>query len=369
MGDRLLRHVGPGGTVARLGGDEFAVLLRDVTDAAEAEREAEALRSVLRAPVEVDGVTLVVEAGVGLSLSPDDATDASEMLQHADVALYVAKRTHVGVSVYDPADDEHSPERLRLLAELARAIESDELVLHYQPKCALDGTVRGVEALVRWRHPERGLLPPAEFIPAAERTGLIHPLTDVVLSAALARARHWYDAGTPTAVAVNVSTRTLLDSGFADRVLAHLAAHRTPPALLGLEITETTIMEDPDRALAVLTRLADAGVRLSIDDFGTGYSSLAYLKSLPVHELKIDRSFVAGMMTSERDRVIVDSTVALGRRLGLDVVAEGVEDEPTRVALDDLGCELAQGFLFSRPVPGAGRPPAVDLAPLAQPAP
>jgi EAL domain-containing protein (putative c-di-GMP-specific phosphodiesterase class I) len=190
-----------------------------------------------------------------------------------------------------------------------------------------------------------------------------------VLSAALARARDWYDAGTPTSVAVNVSTRTLLDGGFADRVLAHLAAHRTPPALLGLEITETTIMEDPDRALAVLTRLSDAGVRLSIDDFGTGYSSLAYLKSLPVHELKIDRSFVAGMTTSERDRVIVDSTVALGRRLGLDVVAEGVEDEGTRAALGDLGCELAQGFLFSRPVPGTGRPPAVDLARMVTPAP
>jgi diguanylate cyclase (GGDEF)-like protein len=371
LGDRLLRHVREqgSGTVARLGGDEFAVLLPGVADAEEAVREAESVRSVLRAPVEIDGVTLAVEASVGLSLAPDDAADASEMLQHADVALYVSKRTHAGVAVYDPADDEHSPERLRLLAELARAIESDELVLHYQPKCALDGTVRGVEALVRWRHPERGLLMPADFIPAAERTGLIHPLTDVVLSAALARARDWYDAGTPTSVAVNVSTRTLLDGGFAARVLAHLAAHRTPPALLGLEITETTIMEDPDRALAVLTRLSDAGVRLSIDDFGTGYSSLAYLKSLPVHELKIDRSFVAGMTTSERDRVIVDSTVALGRRLGLDVVAEGVEDEGTRAALGDLGCELAQGFLFSRPVPGTGRPPAVDLARMVTPAP
>jgi diguanylate cyclase (GGDEF)-like protein len=361
MGRRLLEHVGADGTVARLGGDEFGVLLPDVAGAAGAERAAEALRCVLRAPAEVDGVALVVEAGVGLSLSPGDANDASEMLRHADVALYVAKRSHAGVSVYDRAEDEHSPGRLRLLADLARAIDGGELVLHYQPKCALDGTVRGVEALVRWRHPERGLLAPDEFIPAAERTGLIHSLTDVVLDAALAQARRWDDAGSPTAVAVNVSTRTLLDPGFAERVLAHLAAHRTPASLLGLEITETTIMEDPERALAVLTRLADAGVRLSIDDFGTGYSSLAYLKSLPVHELKFDRSFVAGMTSSERDRVIVDSTVALGRRLGLDVVAEGVEDEDTRVALGDLGCELAQGFLFCRPVPGARRPPAALL--------
>ncbi|MGH8894404.1 MAG: putative bifunctional diguanylate cyclase/phosphodiesterase, partial [Actinomycetes bacterium] len=231
---RLSAHVGSRGTVARLGGDEFAVLLPDVTDAQTALVEADALREALRAPVEVDGVALVVEASAGLSLHPADAADASAMLQHADVAMYVAKRTHRGVAVYDRADDEHSPERLRLLADLARAIESGELVLHYQPKCALDGTVHGVEALVRWQHPERGLLPPAEFIPAAERTGLIHPLTDAVLAAAVAQARRWYDAGTPTQVAVNVSTRTLLDAGFADRVLAHLSAHRTPAELLGL---------------------------------------------------------------------------------------------------------------------------------------
>ena len=358
---RLRNHVGPNGTVARLGGDEFAVLLPDVGDGPAALVAAEALRGALRAPVEVDGVSLVVEASAGLSMHPADAADASAMLQHADVAMYVAKRSHRGVALYDRADDEHSPDRLRLLTDLARAIESDELLLHYQPKCGMDGSVHGMEALVRWQHPTRGLLPPAEFIPAAERTGLIHPLTDVVLDTAVAQARLWYDEGTPTPVAVNVSTRTLLDAGFADRVLAHLSAHRTPPELLGLEITETTIMEDPERALAVLTRLAAAGVRLSIDDFGTGYSSLAYLKALPVHELKIDRSFVAGMTNSERDRVIVDSTVALGRRLGLDVVAEGVEDEPTRAALAGLGCELAQGYLFSRPVPAASLRAGVDL--------
>jgi diguanylate cyclase (GGDEF)-like protein len=350
---RLTNHVGDTGVVARLGGDEFAVLLPDVPSRAEAVLSAEALRAVLREPLEVDGVPLVVEASAGLSMNPADAADASTMLQHADVALYVAKRTHRGVVVYDRADDDHSPERLRLLADLAVAIETDELVLHYQPKVGVDGSLRGVEALVRWQHPERGLLPPMEFIPVAERTGLIHSLTDVVLDAAVAQARIWYDAGTPTPVAVNVSTRTLLDSGFADRVMAQLAVHRVAPGLLCLEITETTIMEDPDRARAVLTRLAGAGVRLSIDDFGTGYSSLAYLKTLPVHEIKIDRSFVAAMTTSEPDRVIVESTVALGRRLGLAVVAEGVEDEATRDALVALGCELAQGFLFSRPVPAA----------------
>jgi diguanylate cyclase (GGDEF)-like protein len=347
---RLTLHVGDAGVVARLGGDEFAVLLPDVPSRAEAVLSAEALRAVLREPLEVDGVPLVVEASAGLSMHPADACDASTMLQHADVAMYVAKRTHRGVVVYDPADDDHSPERLRLLADLAVAIESDQLVLHYQPKVGVDGSLKGVEALVRWQHPERGFLPPVEFIPAAERTGLIHSLTDVVLAAAVGQARVWYDAGTPTPVAVNVSTRTLLDSGFADRVMSQLAVHRVAPALLCLEITETTIMEDPDRARAVLTRLAAAGVRLSIDDFGTGYSSLAYLKTLPVHEIKIDRSFVAAMLDSEPDRVIVDSTVALGHRLGLAVVAEGVEDQATRDALVGLGCELAQGFLLSRPM-------------------
>jgi len=362
MAARLREHVAPTqGAVARLGGDEFAVLLGGVEDAAAAVAITESLRAALRAPVEIGGVTLGVEASAGLSLHPDDAGDASTMLQHADVALYVAKRTHLGVALYDAAQDEHTPERLRMLGELARGIDDGELVLHYQPKHHLGGTVHGVEALVRWRHPARGLLPPGEFIPAAERTGLIHPLTDVVLGMAVAQARRWYDEGTPTQVAVNISTRSLLHAGFADRVLAFLATARTPAGLLSLEITETTIMEDPDRALAVLTRLAGAGVRLSIDDFGTGYSSLAYLKSLPVHELKIDRSFVAALTTSQRDRVIVDSTVALGRRLGLEVVAEGVEDEATLLQLELLGCTLAQGFLFSRPVPADSLRPGVDL--------
>jgi diguanylate cyclase (GGDEF)-like protein len=361
MADRLRQHVGPDGTVARLGGDEFAVLLTDLGDATAAVAAAESIRLALHAPVTVGGVTLAVEASAGVSTSPGDATDASSLLQHADVAMYVAKRGHRGVALYDPADDEHSPDRLQLLADLARAIDADELVLHYQPKCDLAGAVRGVEALVRWQHPTRGLLPPAEFVPAAERTGLIHPLTEVVLAAAARQARAWFDAGTPIPVAVNVSTRSLLDPGFAERVLAHLAAHRTPPELLGLEITETTIMEDPDRALAVLSRLADARIRLSIDDFGTGYSSLAYLKALPVHELKIDRSFVAAMTSSERDHVLVASTVALGHRLGLDVVAEGVEDEATRDALAGLGCELAQGYLFSRPAPAEALVAGRDL--------
>jgi diguanylate cyclase (GGDEF)-like protein len=364
---RLREHIGERGVVARLGGDEFAVYLPDAGDVLEAGTAAAAMREMLRTPIEVDDVPVIAEPSAGVSRHPADASDATEMLQHADVALYVAKRGHRGVAVYDPADDEHSPQRLRLLADLADALDAGDLVLHYQPKCRLDGTTVGVEALVRWAHPERGLLAPVEFVPDAERTGLIHRLTDVVLAAALTQARAWLDCGTPTQVAVNVSTRTLLDPGFAERVLAALSTRRVPADLLMIEITETTIMEDPERARTVLTALADAGVALSIDDFGTGYSSLAYLKSLPVHELKIDRSFVAAMTRSAADRVIVESTVALGRRLGLDVVAEGVEDDETRAALDEIGCPLAQGFHFARPVPAEALRLGRDREPAAGP--
>ena len=351
MARRLTALAGPDDLVARLGGDEFAMLLRDVDGAESAMLHAEVLRRALRAPVQVGGLDVALDARAGVSVHPADAADGPALLRHADVAAEHAKRTHAGSCAYDPALDQHSTERLGLLADLARALTAGELVLHYQPKCDLDGRVLGVEALVRWQHPQRGLLPPLTFLPVAERTGLVHPLTDLVLDLALAQVRRWRDGGREVPVAVNVSTRSLLQPGFAEKVLTALGRHGVPATLLGLEITETTIMEDPERALAVLTQLADAGVRLSIDDFGTGYSSLAYLKNLPVHELKIDRTFVAALTTSERDRVIVDSTVALGNRLGLDVVAEGVEDEATLAALAELGCRQAQGYFFSRPVP------------------
>jgi diguanylate cyclase (GGDEF)-like protein len=351
MARRLTALAGPDDLVARLGGDEFAVLLRDVDGAESAMLHAEVLRGALRAPVQVGGLDVALDARAGVSVHPCDAADGPALLRHADVAAEHAKRTHAGSCAYDPAMDQHSTERLGLLADLSRALTAGELLLHYQPKCDLDGRVLGVEALVRWQHPQRGLLPPMTFLPVAERTGLIHPLTDLVLDLALAQVRRWRDEGRELPVAVNVSTRSLLQPGFAEKVLTALGTHGVPPRLLGLEITETTIMEDPERALAVLTQLAEAGVRLSIDDFGTGYSSLAYLKNLPVHELKIDRTFVAALTTSERDRVIVDSTVALGNRLGLDVVAEGVEDAATLDALGELGCRQAQGYFFSRPVP------------------
>jgi diguanylate cyclase (GGDEF)-like protein len=351
MAARLVALAGPGDVVARLGADDFAVLLADVDGVDSAVVHAEVLRRALCQPVPVAGVDVVLGARAGISVQGVDAADGTAMLRHADVATEAAKHLHVDVRAYDAAQDQHSAERLGLIADLSRGLERGELILHYQPKRDMVGTVVGVEALVRWQHPARGLVAPMEFLPVAERTGLVHPLTEQVLDLALAQARTWADAGHPVPVAVNISTRSLLQPGFAEQVLTALGTHRVPPALLGLEITETTIMEDPQTALAVLTQLADAGILLSIDDFGTGYSSLAYLKNLPVHELKIDRTFVAALTSSERDRVIVDSTVALGGRLGLSVVAEGVEDQATLAELHRLGCRLAQGYLLGRPAP------------------
>jgi EAL domain-containing protein (putative c-di-GMP-specific phosphodiesterase class I) len=295
---------------------------------------------------------LDVEASIGVALYPDHGDGPEELLQHADIAMYVAKETHAGFVLFDPSQDQHSPRRLALLGELRRAIDQQQLLLHYQPKVdAHIGQVLGVEALVRWQHPEHGLLPPGEFIPLAERTGLITPLTHYVLDAALRQCNAWRQAGHELAVAVNVSARRLLDLEFPDEVAGLLARWEVPARLLVVEITESTIMADPTHAIQILERLNARGVEVSIDDFGTGYSSMAYLKSLPVHELKVDRSFVSKMTSNPSDAVIVRSTVDLGRNLGLRVVAEGVEDSVTLQELDALGCDAVQGYYISRPVP------------------
>jgi diguanylate cyclase (GGDEF)-like protein len=360
VGRRLDEFAGEGDVVARLGGDEFAVLLRAIDGESGARSAAEQVRDALRTPFEVAGLSLAIDVSLGLALLPassagsdlDAYTDAETILRQADVAMSEAKHGHAGLAVYASEHDHHSTEQLQLLGELRLAIDQRQLLLHYQPKFDLvTGEVRGVEALVRWQHPERGLVPPDSFVPTAERTGLINALTDYVLDMALGKAAYWLEHGLSVPMAVNISARSLLDAGFPDRVLAALSARRIPPASLILEITETTIMEDPAHALAALQRLHDAGVYLSIDDFGTGYSSLAYLKRLPVDEIKIDRSFISSLTVDARDRLIVASTVSLGRALGLDVVAEGVEDEQTAAALQTLGCDLAQGFHFGRPEP------------------
>jgi diguanylate cyclase len=351
VGERLRAVLRQVDTVARLGGDEFAVLLPRIETAEGAVTVADKLRAALEAPFVLEGLALEVEASIGVALYPDHAADADELLQRADIAMYAAKQARAGFVLFDPKLDQHSPRRLALLGELRRAIEHQQLVLHYQPKVdAHTGRVLGVEALVRWQHPTHGLIPPGEFIPLAERTGLIAPLTHYVLDAALHQCRDWLRAGHELSVAVNVSARRLLDLAFPDEVAGLLAAWEVPAQLLVLELTESTIMADPAHALQILRQLNIMGVQLAIDDFGTGYSSMAYLKDLPVHELKVDRSFVAQMTNNASDAVIVRSTVDLGRNLGLRVVAEGVEDQTTWQELDALGCDAIQGYHVSRPV-------------------
>jgi diguanylate cyclase (GGDEF)-like protein len=361
-GDKLLCQVGPrlrsvlrdGDTVARLGGDEFAVLLPSVDGVDEAKAVAERLREALHRPFDVDGVALDVEASVGIVLSPWHGTDTEELLRNADIAMYVAKELKAGAVVFEPDQHVTAPWRLTVLGDLRRALEgTDELFLNYQPKYTLDGErIEGVEALLRWQHPTGGLIPPDEFIPVAEGTGIILRLTERVLGLALVQMRHWLDAGHAVPVAVNLSTRCLLDVDLPELVQRLLAEHRVPAELLRLEVTESAVMGDAARCMEVLQRLHDLGVRLSIDDFGTGYSSMAYLRRLPVDELKIDRSFVLGMTTTEQDAVLVRTAIDLGHNLGLTVVAEGVEGAEHVLALRALGCDIAQGYHYARPMLG-----------------
>jgi predicted signal transduction protein with EAL and GGDEF domain len=337
--------------LCRLGGDEFAAIL-DGADEATALSVAKRLLEVISVTMDIDGVLLNVEASVGIALAPSlDDTDIETLLQHADIAMYTAKRARCGFSVYEADQDTTTRERLNLLGEMRQALVNDEFVLHYQPKVALiDNRLLGLEALARWQHPVRGLLSPGEFIPVAENTGLIVPFTLHVMRLAVRQIAEWQQDGEPLAVAVNLSPRCLADADLTGQILAILAAYDVAPALLKLEITENTLAHDPDRALATLTALHDAGISISIDDFGTGYSSMSYLKQLPVSELKVDRSFVMGMLTNADDGVLVRSVVDLGHNLGLTVVAEGVEDQATLEALAAVGCDIAQGFHLGRPM-------------------
>jgi diguanylate cyclase (GGDEF)-like protein len=352
VGERLRGSLREVDTVARLGGDEFAVLLPRIQTAEGAVAVAGKLQAAFDEPFRLDNLALDVETSIGVALYPEHGSDPDELLQRADIAMYVAKDTHAGFVLFDPSHDQHSPRRLALLGELRRAIDQQQLLLHYQPKIdAHTSQVLGVEALVRWQHPTHGLIPPGDFIPLAERTGLIGPLTHYVLDAALQQCHDWRQDGHELPVAVNISARRLLDLDFPDEVAGLLTHWRVPARLLVVEITESTIMADPTHAIQILGRLNEMGVQLSVDDFGTGYSSMAYLKTLPVHELKVDRSFVAQMTSDSRDAVIVHSTIDLGRNLGLRVVAEGVEDSLTLQHLVLLGCHAAQGYHISRPVP------------------
>ena len=352
VGPRLRQSVRDGDLVARLGGDEFAIFLRDVASVDEVLDVAARARAALNDPFLIEDLWLHVEGSLGIAIVPDHGTDVDALLQRADVAMYVAKEAHTGSCLYTPDQDPNSRRRLTLLSDLRLAIERGDLVLHYQPKADLrTRTIGDVEALVRWVHPDLGLIPPNDFIPLAERSGLIAPLTEYVLDEAVRTAASWRARGLHIRVSVNLSVRSLMDLGLPARVADCLAAAELPARYLELEITESTVMADPVRALQVLQPLADMGIRLSIDDFGTGYSSLAYLRQLPIAELKIDRSFIAAMNTSDNDAVIVRSTIEMARNLGLEVVAEGVETPDIELALDRLGCDFIQGYLLSRPLP------------------
>jgi diguanylate cyclase (GGDEF)-like protein len=353
VGSRLRETLREGDTVARLGGDEFAVLVPRVEESGQAAEVALRIAAAMEPPFLLGGVAVQVDLSVGIALSPPDGDDPDTLLQRADIAMYEAKKGNAGHAFYTAERDPYSARRLAMVAELRSAIEDRALTVHYQPKIDLvTGEVTGAEALARWTHPELGPITPAEFVPLAEQTGLIKPLTIAVLEAALVQVRRWRDEGMHLPVSVNLSARNLLDPQLPGEIDALLDRYGVSPTLLELEITESSIMSDPVRALEVLTALDAMGVRLSIDDFGTGYSSLAYLKRLPVDELKIDRGFVMNMTTDRADAFIVRCAVDLARNLGMRVVAEGVEDAETVSALARLGCTQAQGYYFSAPVPG-----------------
>jgi diguanylate cyclase (GGDEF)-like protein/PAS domain S-box-containing protein len=352
IGERLRGAVRGSDTVARLGGDEFGILLPGQADDAGVLAVIERIHEAVEQPIVLQGLPLGIEASLGVAFFPQDGSDVDTILRRADLAMYTAKDTNAPHALYEQSSDHHDPTRLTLVGELRRAIEERELVLHFQPKASLaSGEVRSVEALLRWNHPTRGLVFPDQFIPLAQQTGLIKPLTLYVIDEALRQWRAWDADGLALPIAVNLSMRNLLDASFPDDVARLVASRGVDPGQLELEITESTMLADPVRAKAVLERLAAMGFRLAIDDFGTGYSSLAYLKRLPVDEIKIDRSFVMNMNVDEDDAIIVRSTIDLGRNLGLEVVAEGVETREIWERLGSLGCTIAQGDFLSRPVP------------------
>lgn len=360
FGDQLLIQIGPRfagvlracDTVARLGGDEFAVLLPEVSGIDAAAAVAHTLQAALSRPFHVEGVELDVKASIGVVVSGEHGLNATTLMQRADIAMYVAKNRNPRVSTYDPENDTHTPERLALLGDLRRALRSGELLLHYQPKVSLSThEVCGAEALVRWQHPVHGVLQPDAFIPLAENTGLIGPLTRHVLDLALAQTRRWADQGAPLQIAVNLSARNLLEDRLDEAVAELLARHGVPARHLKLEVTESAIMTDPVRAKEVLHRLAGRGIEIAIDDFGAGYTSLGQLKNLPITEIKIDLSYVTTMDTDTSNRLIVRSLIELGHDLGLSAVAEGVETAAIRDGLTSYGCDVAQGYFLSRPLP------------------
>ena len=365
-GDELLRKIGPRlqhalrhlHAVGRLGGDEFAILLYPAPDEAAIVQIAQAILGALREPFTVSELSLRVTGSLGIATFPDHARDAAELMRHADIAMYQAKTSRDRYEFYAHERDTHSLERLSLAGELAAALSGDGIEVHYQPKAdARTRRIVGVEALVRWRRADGRLAPPSEFVGPAEHAGLSRELTRRVVELALAQVRGWHDAGYELQMAINTTVADLLDATFPDEIAAALARHGVPAEALVLEVTESSVLADPERISAVMTRLRALGVELSLDDFGTGYSSMAHLKALPVCELKIDRSFVSRMCSDSTDAAIVYALIQLARKLNIRLVAEGVEDRWTWDALRVLDCDLVQGFLISRPLPA----PEIEL--------
>jgi diguanylate cyclase (GGDEF)-like protein len=351
---QLVAAAGSDSLVTRLGGDEFAVLIRGPINMSGASVRAKRILGALTLnEFRTRGVAIDIRASIGVTVAPQDGRTLSDLLQHADVAMYQAKRSRSGVATYDPAYDDHSTDRLETLAHLREAMLEDQLHVRYQPVIRAAGhQLAGFEALLRWDHPERGLLLPAEFIPIAERTSLIHALTRWVLLTAVRDASRWRSQGLQASIAVNISPVSL-EFGLLGIVEEVLALHRWPAELLVLEITESAVTDNPDTARAVVEALRDRGLQVSVDDFGAGYTSLSQLRGLPVHQLKIDRQFITALERSPNDDAVVTSIIELGHRLGLTIVAEGVETEATAARLVEMECDDLQGFWFARPMVAA----------------
>jgi diguanylate cyclase (GGDEF)-like protein len=365
VGERLQEVLRASDTAARLGGDEFGVLLTGPCDATQAELVADKILKMIGQPFPIKGVNLRVTASIGIALFPEHAENGEQLMQHADVAMYEAKGTQSGRACYASERDQHSLERLTLAGEISRAIDCGEIEAHFQPKAnASSGQIVGVEALARWRHPERGMIPPDQFIAVAEQAGLGRALTRKMLELGLTQIKAWKQAGIDLHVAVNTTVADLLDTEFPGEVAAMLAAYGLAPEVLVLEVTENMVLADPVRIGDVLAQLGELGLGLSLDDFGTGYSSLTHLKSLPVGEVKIDRSFVGRMTSDPVDAAIVEATIQLAHSIGSRVVAEGIEDQVTWSSLVANRCELVQGYALSRPLPAAELEQLLRAAPI-----
>jgi diguanylate cyclase (GGDEF)-like protein len=352
LGPRLIEAAGSMGTVARLGGDEFGLLISPLVEPSVATKVAERVRASLLLPFHLESMSLRVDASIGIAFAPDHGTDPETLLQKADLAMYAAKHDRKPWQIYSTEHDQNTRERLELMEDLRDAIQRGEIVLYYQPKVDLSsGTVMGVEALARWRHPRRGILEPAKFLGLVETGGLMGPFTLAVLDRALIQQAQWVREGYDLGVAVNLSAANLRDEDLPGKVASLMSQRGVRPSRLTLEITEDSFIADPVQAMRVLNELGALGVEISIDDYGTGFSSLSYLLRLPVSELKLDRTFLTGVLQDERAVSVIRSTVDLAHSLGLRVVAEGVEDLDSLSLITGLGCDVAQGYLLGRPVP------------------